>query len=299
MQRIVEISINEKPLKILVVLGDKTSKSVQDFAAHNLGIDDLIVVVETTGGKCQGLNLGLDLLGECDFVHMIDDDVHLPSNYFHEINRYLENNPKVGGVSPHIAMDGDESQEVPLENHNLVHMGSIHSSGNNIGFPRNIINTGEYPTSWVAGTCNAFRKVAIGEIRFPVALEEKKDKSIAGYALAEDVIFSLQISKNWPLRYLSNVVVRHPAGSTILLASSLTFTRTRARFKSLIHKNRLAETNIREIIFREFTFLRQNEKNFALCLMHLVYFYWIFQTWDIFNRKSRMIKSFSGQEGSK
>lgn len=152
-------------------------------------------------------NIGIDKIENTDFVFFLDDDVLPNDNYFKETLETF-NNENVVGVSG-LAISTKECKErrPPSGLFGLIMKiflldakkdGILLKSGVNI--PIRDRESGISEVDWLIG-CSAWRFNAIGQIRF--------ESDFFGQSLAEDVIFSVRMSKMGKLLTNSKILLEH------------------------------------------------------------------------------------------
>jgi hypothetical protein len=113
----------------------------------------------------------------------------------------LRNSVDLVGISPRIIFD-PETPSISLKSKNE---GKILRNGVNVWFSSNI-KEGLLETQWLPGGASVYRYSVIKEIRFNPDLESK---SLGGYALGDDVDFSLQSSQFGKLSFAADISVVH------------------------------------------------------------------------------------------
>lgn len=132
---------------------------------------------------------------EIDFGLFLDDDTVPSNNYSSSLLEVLISNPTVGGVSGVTI-----STTTPPQKTSCLEQGVLRTfflTGNPGSLLRSGINVGP-DASWTHNVrcdwlfaCSMWRREATQTTRFP--------NDWMGYAIAEDVYFSSQISRNWTL----------------------------------------------------------------------------------------------------
>ena len=155
----------------------------------------------TDRGKPTALNMALRKSYKTDFIFFLDDDI-LPSEfYFSEILNLFTENTNYIGFSPLIVFD-PPIIKARLKEEN---QGKILQNGENVWFNANV-NSSIHPTQWLPGGASAFRAEAIWGLEFNEALE---NDSLGGYAIGDDVDFSMKAARLGNLGFAPSVMVTH------------------------------------------------------------------------------------------
>jgi len=147
-------------------------------------------------------NAALELLSreKVSIVHFIDDDVLLDENYFQEMEKGLKDNDEASGVTATIR----EISRTPAKSFEKLALlnsdqpGKVLKSGINIG---SYSHPQVVEVDWLPGCCMTFNLVKIAGLRF--------DESRSGYAMGEDVDFSLKAKSRGPLYHLPFATLLH------------------------------------------------------------------------------------------
>jgi GT2 family glycosyltransferase len=177
-----------------------------------------IVTLCTSGGKPTALNLAMTYLENNSFslaaTVFLDDDITFNLVEIEKGVRYLKEND-VCGLSPLIINEGDSCRRKRFMNRQGIFpqkSGALTKSGENHGInARNI--QGEWKnTDWLPGGASIYDWNKIKLLRFSEQLE---NPDLNGYALGDDVDFSIKASEKGVLGCLQEIQVIHssPASS--------------------------------------------------------------------------------------
>lgn len=147
-------------------------------------------------------NAALELLSQenVSVVHFIDDDVLLDQNYFQEMEKGLKNSADAAGVTATIR-EISRTPAKPFEKLAFLNSdqpGKVLKSGINIG---SYSHPQVVEVDWLPGCCMTFNLDKIAGLRF--------DESRSGYAMGEDVDFSLKAKSRGPLYHLPSATLLH------------------------------------------------------------------------------------------
>ena len=155
------------------------------------GTLDNVEVVIAERGLCKQRNAALDRLhGRSDVVVFFDDDFLPTHDFLHSLERLLETNPDVVGVTGRLVADGARTGALTFEEG-----------------ARRLDDAGEQPVpmrkkcSWLYGCNMAFRLDAARGLRF--------DEDLPLYGWQEDVDFTHQLSWRGTLLHTSEVTGIH------------------------------------------------------------------------------------------
>jgi GT2 family glycosyltransferase len=167
----------------------------------NLHFPKNSLYLTTDRGKPTALNMALRKSQKTEFIFFLDDDV-LPSEfYFSEILNLFNENTDYIGFSPLIVFDPPITKAKLKEKN----QGKILQNGENVWFNA-IVNSSIKPTQWLPGGASAFRAEAIWGLEFNEALE---NASLGGYAIGDDVDFSMKAARLGNLGFAPSVMVTH------------------------------------------------------------------------------------------
>jgi GT2 family glycosyltransferase len=189
-----------KPIPATLVVDSSTGPAFKQnaetvakyhFASH----------VKCEPGLTRQRNRGVELAAG-EVVHFIDDDSIVEPDYFQQISRVFTDDAVniVGGVGGCLVGDSEPNRALPKRVFLLEGApGQILRSGKNtklVGF------TGRQRVDWLPGCGMSYRREVLEQCRF--------DEALAGYAMGEDVDFSLEVrAHGWCLIRTSEARLQH------------------------------------------------------------------------------------------
>jgi len=186
---------HELPAAVLVIDasdGDDTRAVAEEF--------EWVRYLRAAPGLTRQRNAAIRALGsDVELVHFVDDDVVLDERYVGEIRRAFAE-ADVGGVGGMIA-NAPQPRPYLLRRIFLLDSrrpGALLRSG------RNILGTGLHDTAdvdWLSGCCMSFRAEVLRAHAF--------DESMTGYALGEDVDYSIRVGHEHRLVISPFALVQH------------------------------------------------------------------------------------------
>jgi len=200
---------------VVVVDGSNDSSYLSRFKlqTEKTLMNPRITFLRTNGGKPTALNLSLKHLRESnktvDAVVFLDDDI-----YFHletlEIGiRFLKHN-KICGLSPSIVNEGDTCFRIQHRNRDGIFpfrkSGVITPGGDNRWFNYRNIRENWIESEWLPGGAAIYDWQKIKTISFSEQLE---NPNLMGYALGDDVDFSMKARSFGNLGCLQEIQVIH------------------------------------------------------------------------------------------
>jgi len=190
------------PHQLVLVDGSESNLDASEVEKElNLSFPKNSLYLTTDRGKPSALNLAIRNSQETEFIFFLDDDILPSKNYFSEILDLFLENPEYVGFSPRIIFDPPITKARLKEKN----QGKILRNGENVWFNANVTST-ILPTQWLPGGASAFRSGAILGLKFNEALE---NASLGGYAVGDDVDFSIKASRMGHLGFVPSVTVTH------------------------------------------------------------------------------------------
>lgn len=181
---------------IIIDSSIKENRIVHNFDFGNILINYLDV------GLSDARNIGLSMVNdEAKFVHFLDDDVSLKSDYLLQVNIFFNNYPDAHGVTGNdLKLTSKKNVKIFLLKYYLLlsrKQGKFTRFGFNYG---NYFNFGTYLVDWLPG-CNMVFK-------FEIANKYLFKKSF-NPTFCEDLVYGLDISVNHKLYYCSKIKYEH------------------------------------------------------------------------------------------
>ena len=176
------------------------------------------VTIRTSGGKPTALNLAMTYLENnaisLDATVFLDDDITFKLIEIEKGIRYLKEK-NVCGLSPLIINEGDFCRRKRFMNRPGIFPqkpGALTKSGENRGINAHNIQGEWMNTDWLPGGASIYDWNRIRQLRFSEQLE---NPDLNGYALGDDVDFSIRASEKGVLGCLQEIQVIHssPASS--------------------------------------------------------------------------------------
>jgi GT2 family glycosyltransferase len=145
-----------------------------------------------------------------DLITFIDDDIGIEREFLTSTRGFFEMNPKIVGSAPLIkSLYGfktpNELTDKISHKKLMKNSGKVTPSGNNFWFLDNqsdVLQTAE----WLPGCCMTYRTSKIKSIQFSTHLQ---NGPTGGYALGEDVDFSLRAAGLGSLMLDSKTIISH------------------------------------------------------------------------------------------
>ena len=191
-----------KPYQVTLVDGtDSKFDALATEKELNLYFPKNSLYLTTDRGKPTALNMALRKSRKTEFIFFLDDDILPSENYFTEILELFTENSQYIGFSPLIIFD-PPATKARLRGKN---QGKILRNGENVWFNPNVTCT-ILPTRWLPGGASAFRWDAILGLEFNESLE---NASLGGYAIGDDVDFSMKAARLGNLGFAPSVMVTH------------------------------------------------------------------------------------------
>jgi GT2 family glycosyltransferase len=241
-----------------VTLVDGSDSKIDALATEkemNLHFPKNSLYLTTDRGKPTALNMALRKSYKTEFIFFLDDDI-LPSEfYFSEILNLFTENTNYIGFSPLIVFDPPITKARLKEKN----QGKILQNGENVWFNA-IVNSSIQPTQWLPGGASAFRAEAIWGLEFNEALE---NSSLGGYAIGDDVDFSMRAGRLGNLGFAPSVMVTHNDLEPSV-RSERWFSQSTGVWKGILskdHKLNVSATRViaHEILVRVKSFIRSRD----------------------------------------
>ena len=141
--------------------------------------------------------IGFNRVKQLDFVHFLDDDVRVATNYFEIVEDFLQANSNAVGAGGQIV------NQAPPSNWKHRNAGKLLKSGTPVG----VYQVSESKrVEWLPGCAMSFLCSAVEERDFATAL--------TGYALFEDVFLTSRMSQKGSLHVLENAYLYHDMSLT-------------------------------------------------------------------------------------
>jgi glycosyltransferase involved in cell wall biosynthesis len=190
------------PYQVTLVDGsDSKFDSLATEKELNMYFPKNSLYLKTDRGKPTALNTALNKLQKTEFIFFLDDDILPSENYFSKMLDLFADNTQFIGFSPLIIFDPPATKP-KLRKKNE---GKILRNGENVWFNPNASCT-VLPTQWLPGGASVFRWNAILGLEFNEALE---NASLGGYAIGDDVDFSMRAARLGKLGFAPSVTVTH------------------------------------------------------------------------------------------
>lgn len=196
------VNLSQLPTEIMVVDSsdsDETERLCSRYAENSV-IKNINYARSEKGLTIQR-NFGLKLVElKYDIVHFIDDDVLLDPDYLANLNMAFLLNPDLVGASG-MVLGGNRrpprlTARLTLRDSNIP--GKVLTSGYNVGAHETKTTC---LVDWLPGCSMSYRTLAIQGLMF--------DEKRLGYALGEDVDFSMKAARNGPLQHIPEAKLFH------------------------------------------------------------------------------------------
>ncbi len=188
-----------KPARVCVIRRDVDAASAATLAAYDPADLELTILVVTVPGVVAALNLGLEnAIGEA--VAMTDDDAAPHPDWLERIAAHFARDPRIGGVGGRDRIFQGERRDdwppdpvVGISTWYGATIGNHHCGAG----PAREVET-------LKGVCMAFRRAAVGPLRFDTRLRGN------GAQVANEYLFGGAIRRaGWRLVYDPAVLVDH------------------------------------------------------------------------------------------
>ncbi len=208
-------------LKSVIVVDGSTESASQGQVVNQDNLSLLypqVIFLGTTGGKPTALNLSMKFLSESktpiDAVAFIDDDISFHLDDLETGIRFLKNN-NLCGLSPIIVNEGDTCNRKRYRNHEGIFSyrksGVLTKSGDNRGFNYRNIKGNWRKSEWLPGGAVIYDWPKIHTLSFNQQLE---NSALNGYALGDDIDFSIKARNAGDLGCLQEIQVIHSSPLT-------------------------------------------------------------------------------------
>ena len=236
------------PEKILIVesgseLENKgiTKKYLDFFDIETLFIDVSMV-------KARNLSLDYAKNNNFNFLHFVDDDTELDSEYFFWINEVFQSNLKVAGVGGHVLSNNQKKLSFPRYLFGKLLDGAVTPLGSGYGF---YLNSEVMRVSWLAGCSMSFRVSKLQVHKFDETLEKIK-------SMGEDLHFTYNLSR-------SEIIFRTPKAKILHNQSPI----NRSSPSEWLVNTSKSKFRLFSVLNVRFKFLRINLYLFFSCLSSL------------------------------
>jgi GT2 family glycosyltransferase len=204
---------------VIVVDGSAENDGLQRYLSEGPTIDfnSELITLSTRGGKPTALNLAMTYLENnllsLDATVFLDDDITFKLVEIEKGVRYLKENG-ICGLSPLIINEGDSCRRKRFMNRQSIFPqkpGALTRSGENRGINAHNIQGKWKKTDWLPGGASIYDWNKIRLLRFSEQLE---NPDLNGYALGDDVDFSIRASEKGVLGCLQEIQVIHSSPSS-------------------------------------------------------------------------------------
>jgi hypothetical protein len=176
---------NHCPEKILIVESGNSleTQSIVDRFSNILNIQCKFIDVSMVGARNISIDFGK--LNGFEFIHFVDDDTELDSNYFYWINQVFQSYPESSGVGGHVLSPNPSKLLLPARVIGRFLDGRVTPFGNGYAF---YLDSGIKKVSWLAGCSMSFRISKLMDCVFDEALDSVK-------SMGEDLHFTYSLSR--------------------------------------------------------------------------------------------------------
>jgi len=191
--------------KVTVVDASDAPLNFSDFDFPN---QTQLTVLHAKPGLPSQRNFGLANTDN-SIVVFLDDDVILPLNFIVETLKAFSEDEQLAGLGYIIGGIKYESSGKYVSKFiklDVSNFGQVSRSGKNIWYPENTLLVEKHPM-WIPGCAMAYRRTAVFNLDFNSNLEKG---ILGGYALGEDVDFSLRLFRSGgSLKVCTKVAIEH------------------------------------------------------------------------------------------
>jgi GT2 family glycosyltransferase len=237
-KRNLSVQLSENLREVIVVEGSSELVIDPPDILESIQSSEQIIwtQLKTTGGKPSALNCAMEYLDsnsqKYSAVVFLDDDIHFNLDQVEQGITFLHAN-NLCGLSPLVINESDRCVLNPLgSGWNTVTQreGKFTEYGENHWINQCNLRQNWITTDWLPGGASIYKWEKIQKLRFSPELENSK---LGGYALGDDVDFSLRASNNGEIGCLTTIQVIH---SSPLSANRdyLRIVQARARWKAFL-----------------------------------------------------------------
>jgi GT2 family glycosyltransferase len=191
-------------VKLLIVENSENSenaKAIMRFAEEIYTFSE-IEVIRSLPGLPTARNAAI-AHARADLVTFIDDDAILSDEHFIEMDKLFASNREVIGAAPRVDVYSEQTKSPIFK----IEPGSISGFGSTAWYTSSTPTAELFPTvAWLPGCAMTYRLSALENLAFN---EELQTGPTGGYALGEDVDFSLRLSKKGKLICATNLIAKH------------------------------------------------------------------------------------------
>lgn len=175
-------------------------KSYRVDPRSNLRVD----ILQTMPGLVTARNAALAVCGT-EYIHFLDDDVELMSDYFSDVEAIFQAFPDVLGIGPQVKILNENRRSLlKLTIQKVLKLeGKVTATGKAYWITN---GNGMLSVEWLPGCAMSFRRESLGQMQFSTSLQKGP---LGGYALGEDLDFSFRVSKLGTLLGVREIVVIH------------------------------------------------------------------------------------------
>ncbi len=178
-------------------------KIIEDFVLSSTHHESY-QILQTNPGLPTARNAALRACDE-EFIHFLDDDVELKSDYFQDVEAVFNSYPEAIGMAPRITFpSGHNNRLFRTKMQKLLHLeGKVSSTGRAYWISK---TSGLQQVEWLPGCAMSFRRGSLGDLKFSDILEKGP---LGGYALGEDLDFTFRLSRKGTLLGVNELEVMH------------------------------------------------------------------------------------------
>lgn len=209
--------------------------------------------LKTTGGKPSALNCAMEYLDskneKYSAIVFLDDDIHFALDQVEQGITFLQAN-NFCGLSPLVVNENDRCMLNPVGsgwNSLTQKEGKITSYGENYWINQCNLRQNWVATDWLPGGASIYKWEKIQKLRFSPELENSK---LGGYALGDDVDFSLRASNGGEIGCLTTIQVIHSSPPSAH-RDYLRIVQARARWKAFLLRKFPDKISLFKILFFE------------------------------------------------
>ena len=247
--------VSDKLKEVIVVDGSNPQNQLISQAVAGNGSPGSFdwKVLTTSHGKPSALNVAMEYLElkekSFDAVVFLDDDINFALHEIEKGIRYLFEN-KLSGLSPLVINENDvckigESRRSFSEV--FQKEGKVTKAGENRWINQHNLKKSWVETDWLPGGASIYEWKSIKELRFSPGLE---NPSLNGYALGDDVDFSLRAQTFGKIGCLTTIQVIHSSPETAT-REFVKIVKARGRWKAFLLQQFPSRISLRRIIILE------------------------------------------------
>jgi hypothetical protein len=212
-------------------------------------------LLRTSKGKPTALNTALDYLASKEerytAVVFLDDDIHFALSEIEKGISYLFKN-NLCGLSPLIINENDIcllGDSESSKKKTFQKQGQLSPAGENYWINQRNLQRAWMPTDWLPGGACIYKWEKIEKLRFSPTLENHK---LGGYALGDDVDFSVRASNFGQIGCLTTIQIIHSSPKNAE-RDFLTIVEGRGRWKAFLLREFPDRISLIKIIMLETT----------------------------------------------